>query len=42
MDRATADAQPFGVVKLSDDGVIQLYNKWERRDGDLRAGFGRR
>lgn len=29
MDRSAADAQPFGVVKLADDGTIQLYNKWE-------------
>ncbi|MEO1233401.1 MAG: photoactive yellow protein [Myxococcota bacterium] len=33
MDRSSADAQPFGVIKLSDDGVIQLYNKWESEMG---------
>lgn len=35
MDRANADGQPFGIVKLSDDGVIQMYNKWESE----MAGF---
>lgn len=29
LDRRTADAQEFGVVQLSDDGAVQLYNRWE-------------
>lgn len=29
MDRALADRQPFGVVKVDDEGKIELYNKWE-------------
>ena len=29
MNQATADAQNFGVVKVDDQGVIQIYNKWE-------------
>lgn len=33
MDRSSADAQPFGVIKLSDDGTIELYNKWESEMG---------
>jgi len=27
--RDAADNQPFGVVKMDDNGVIQIYNKWE-------------
>ncbi len=29
MSRDQADTQPFGIVKVDDDGVIQLYNRWE-------------
>ncbi len=29
LSRADADAEPFGVVQLADDGTIQLYNRWE-------------
>jgi photoactive yellow protein len=29
VSRTLADAQPFGVVQLTDDGTIQLYNRWE-------------
>jgi photoactive yellow protein len=29
LPRAVADAQPFGIVQLADDGTIQLYNQWE-------------
>lgn len=29
LDRGTADAQEFGIVKIRDDGTIQLYNRWE-------------
>lgn len=29
IDRGTADAQPYGVVQVDDQGVIKLYNKWE-------------
>ncbi len=35
MDRASADSQPFGVIKLDDDGTIKMYNKWESE----MAGF---
>jgi photoactive yellow protein len=24
-----SNAQPFGIVKVSDDGTIQMYNNWE-------------
>lgn len=27
--RQQVDAQPFGVVRVADDGTVQLYNKWE-------------
>ncbi len=26
---STADSQPFGIVKMDDNGNIQMYNKWE-------------
>lgn len=29
MNRSQADQQPFGVVKVDDDGVVQMYNRWE-------------
>ena len=29
VSRDVADAQGFGVVQVSDDGTIQLYNQWE-------------
>jgi photoactive yellow protein len=29
VDRSTADAQPFGIVRVDDVGVIKLYNRWE-------------
>jgi len=29
VDRNAADAQPYGVVQVDDQGVIKLYNKWE-------------
>ncbi len=29
IDRSAADAQPYGVVQVDDQGVIKLYNKWE-------------
>jgi photoactive yellow protein len=32
-----ADAQPFGVVKVDDAGVVQLYNKWEQAMGGFAA-----
>lgn len=28
-DRALADAQPFGIVQVADDGTVRLYNRWE-------------
>jgi photoactive yellow protein len=27
--RALADAQPFGVIQVTDDGTVRLYNRWE-------------
>lgn len=24
-----ADAQPYGIIKVDENGVIQLYNRWE-------------
>ena len=27
--REVADAQPFGVIQLSDDGTVRLFNRWE-------------
>ena len=27
--RDFANAQGFGIVKLTDDGTVQMYNKWE-------------
>jgi photoactive yellow protein len=29
VDRNAADAQPYGVVQVDDQGVIKLYSKWE-------------
>lgn len=29
VERAVADAQPFGVVQVADDGTVRLYNRWE-------------
>ncbi len=29
VDRQAADAQPFGVVQVGDDGTVRLYNRWE-------------
>ena len=29
LTRAQADAQAFGVVQVTDDGVVKLYNRWE-------------
>ena len=29
LSRDLADAQPFGVVRVDDAGVVQLYNRWE-------------
>ena len=29
VSRDVADAQPFGVVQVDDDGTIRLYNRWE-------------
>lgn len=29
MSREQANAVPYGVVKVDDQGVVQLYNKWE-------------
>ena len=29
LNRDNADAQPFGVVQIDDQGVVKLYNKWE-------------
>lgn len=29
LGRADADAQPFGIVQVADDGTIRLYNKAE-------------
>ncbi len=27
--RSQADAQPFGVVRVTDEGIVTLYNRWE-------------
>jgi photoactive yellow protein len=27
--RALADEQPFGVIQVTDDGIVRLYNRWE-------------
>ncbi len=35
MSRAGADAAPFGIVKVDDQGVITLYNKWESEMADV-------
>jgi photoactive yellow protein len=29
LTREQADAQPFGVVQVTDDGTVRLYNRWE-------------
>ena len=29
LTRTQADAQAFGVVQVSDEGVVKLYNRWE-------------
>ena len=29
IDRANADAQPFGIVQVDDHGAIKLYNRFE-------------
>ena len=29
LGRSDADAQPFGIVQVTDDGTIRLYNKYE-------------
>ncbi|MFN3200760.1 MAG: photoactive yellow protein [Bradymonadia bacterium] len=29
MTRSQADSTPHGVVKLADDGTVELYNRWE-------------
>jgi photoactive yellow protein len=29
LSRNSADATPFGVVKVDDAGVVQLFNRWE-------------
>jgi photoactive yellow protein len=29
VDRPSADAAPFGIVQVDDQGTIKLYNKWE-------------
>ncbi len=29
LTRTQADAQPFGVVQVTDEGVVKLYNRWE-------------
>jgi photoactive yellow protein len=35
LDRETADKQPFGVVKLDNDGKVLLYNKYESELGKV-------
>lgn len=37
VSRGTADSQPFGVVKVDDNGVIQIYNKWESEMAGVAA-----
>jgi len=29
LSRAAADAQGFGVIRVADDGAVELYNTWE-------------
>ena len=29
LTRTQADVQPFGVVQVTDEGVVKLYNRWE-------------
>ena len=29
LTRTQADAQAFGVVQVTDEGVVKLYNRWE-------------
>ena len=29
MTREQADSHPFGIVKVDDSGVVQMYNRWE-------------
>ncbi|HZF66884.1 MAG TPA: hypothetical protein VEZ47_02485 [Gemmatirosa sp.] len=43
VSRAVADAQPFGVVRLADDGTVELFNRWESQLSgvDVAAAEGR-
>jgi len=38
IDRARADQLPFGLVKVDDEGKIQLYNKYESQLSGLAPG----
>ncbi len=29
VDPVLADAQDFGIVQLTDDGIVRMYNRWE-------------
>lgn len=29
LEPADADELPFGVIRVDDDGVVELYNRWE-------------
>ncbi|MCU0619826.1 MAG: PAS domain-containing protein [Gemmatimonadaceae bacterium] len=37
ISRSSADAAPFGIVQVDDNGVIQLYNRWEQEMGGIPA-----
>lgn len=35
LSESMADGQDFGIVKVDDEGVIQMYNKWESDMADV-------
>ncbi|HJL43122.1 MAG TPA: hypothetical protein RMG48_17585 [Myxococcales bacterium LLY-WYZ-16_1] len=35
LSEAVADGQDYGIVKVDDEGVIQMYNKWESEMADV-------
>jgi len=41
LTRTQADAQRFGVVQVTDEGVVKLYNRWESELAGVAVAAGR-
>ncbi|MEO1267020.1 MAG: photoactive yellow protein [Myxococcota bacterium] len=39
MSRAAMDAQPYGIVKVNDQGVIEVYNRWEANMAGVESSW---